>query len=119
MGDQQNSNLNQIRHIFMSYDTEGTNQMHESDLRNLLENKELEALMESIPIKAAEAHGLFKLLDVDNSGVISIDEFLSGCIRLKGTARALEVATLLYEMHKVIRKIKDIEQTMKSFIDCH
>jgi len=111
--DEQDVKVNQIRAIFVAEDGDGDNELKEKDLVRLLADTDLKSYLAAIELRPSEAHGLFKLLDVDNSGVVSIEEFLSGCIRLKGTARALEMATMLYEMNKVSRKLKVIESQTK------
>ena len=34
---------------------------------------------------------VFKILDLDDDGTLDADEFLSGCLRLRGAAKALDV----------------------------
>eukprot|EP00929_Paragymnodinium_shiwhaense_P116729 TRINITY_DN8658_c0_g1_i2.p1 TRINITY_DN8658_c0_g1~~TRINITY_DN8658_c0_g1_i2.p1 ORF type:complete len:704 (-),score=169.20 TRINITY_DN8658_c0_g1_i2:183-2294(-) len=48
-----------------------------------------------------EARGLFELIDVDGSGGISAAEIVNGCLRLKGPARALEVALILRDTSRI------------------
>ena len=45
---------------------------------------------------ARQARGLFNLLDADDSGSISVKEFIQGCLRLRGQAKSIDVATLIY-----------------------
>merc|ERR1711862_993694 len=56
-------------------------------------------------LQITEAHGLFRLLDIDNSGQVSIAEFVLGCLRLRGSARNVDVATLLYENKRMMHAI--------------
>merc|ERR1712107_826755 len=56
-------------------------------------------------ISVSEAWGLFRLLDLDNSGGVDIHEFTMGCLRLKGEARTIDVATMMYENKRVIASI--------------
>merc|ERR1711972_113952 len=82
-----------------------------------------------LELETSEAEGLFHLLDVDESGEVGIEEFIMGCMRLKGTAKSIDLATLLYEnkrVHTVINKVEQnvrkntssIEQLMKTFMLC-
>jgi len=43
---------------------------------------------------------------------MSIDEFLSGCLRLKGTAKAVDMVTLLFETGKMNRKLSRMERML-------
>jgi len=40
--------------------------------------------------------GLFTLLDTDCAGEVDTEEFVMGCLRLQGTAKAIDLATLMY-----------------------
>lgn len=55
----------------------------------------------SIDVDVSEARGIFRLLDLDNSGGIDMEEFISGCIRLRGDAKALDMAVLIYEIRRI------------------
>merc|ERR1712023_172002 len=48
-------------------------------------------------IDVAEAKGIFNLLDLDKSGSVTIEEFVFGLMRIKGAAKAVDTATLIYE----------------------
>ena len=47
---------------------------------------------ESLGLDIFDAWSFFKLLDLDAGGEVEIDEFLMGCLRLRGTARAIDAA---------------------------
>ena len=44
---------------------------------------------EKVEIPPYEAEDLFMLLDVDQNGTVSCDEFMEGCMRVNGDAKAL------------------------------
>jgi len=62
---------------------------------------------EAIDVNPSEAKGLFSLLDLDNSGTIDAEEFLAGCIRLRGPAKALELALLVQQVERLFRKFSE------------
>lgn len=51
------------------------------------QNEEVRELMRSLDLDLEESENLFAVLDADESGEVSIEEFFSGCFRLKGTAK--------------------------------
>merc|ERR1712080_448889 len=53
--------------------------------------------LESLDIDTHDAWTLFKLLDTDDSDSIDIEELVLGCLRLKGPARSMDMARLMYE----------------------
>lgn len=52
-----------------------------------------------------DARYLFCLLDADQSGMVDFEEFLSGCERLRGQARNIDLAMLRYEVHQLSNMI--------------
>merc|ERR1712037_800667 len=65
-------------------------------------------------VDVTEVEKLFTLLDDDNSGSIDKDEFMYGCLRLKGEANRLDVAILQREVESMRREIHaQYERTMQ------
>lgn len=111
------SYVNQIRLIFDRSDSDHSGNMTEKELQDLLEQEDFKVQMESLGIHATEARGLFALLDNDESGVVSIEEFLSGCMRLKGTAKAVDMVTLLFENAKLGHKVEQIRKMVAEIFE--
>ncbi|CAE7172745.1 unnamed protein product, partial [Symbiodinium microadriaticum] len=44
-----------------------------------------------------DAWTFFKLLDVDGGGEIEVEEFLMGCLRLRGQASAMDIQRIIHE----------------------
>eukprot|EP00927_Polykrikos_kofoidii_P076999 TRINITY_DN73998_c0_g1_i1.p1 TRINITY_DN73998_c0_g1~~TRINITY_DN73998_c0_g1_i1.p1 ORF type:complete len:860 (-),score=120.17 TRINITY_DN73998_c0_g1_i1:81-2570(-) len=54
----------------------------------------------SIGVGEADARYLFRLLDTDGSGRVSFEEFLGGALRLNGSAKAVDLLTVMQETRK-------------------
>ena len=50
-----------------------------------------------------DAWSFFKLLDVDGGGSVEIEEFLMGCLRLRGQATAIDVTKIMQDQQWMIR----------------
>lgn len=50
--------------------------------------------LESLHIDIDHAQGFFELLDEDRNGILDARELVDGCLRLRGPARAVDVALL-------------------------
>jgi len=67
------------------------------EFKNLVNHPEIKEFFTSVgaSLEEEDAHKdaevLFRLLDNDNSEEINKEEFLSGCMKLRGTARALDL----------------------------
>jgi len=63
----------------------------------------------ALGLDTCEVEGLFKLLDVDGSGFVDLDEFVMGLLRLKGMAKTVDVATLMFEHKKLSKQMGHLE----------
>ncbi|CAJ1342904.1 unnamed protein product [Effrenium voratum] len=64
---------------------------------------EVRDYFESLRLDVSDAWTFFKMLDLDGGGAIALDEFLMGCLRLRGQARAIDVGKILHEQSWLIR----------------
>merc|ERR1712014_174358 len=61
----------------------------------------------TIDVDPSEAKGLFELLDTDNSGGVDTSEMVNGFLRLRGPAKALDIALLIREFTKYQRQFAE------------
>jgi len=106
--EEKHSLINMIRGIFEDSDVDGSGQVTFLEFQKLLDNPDMVAYLEAMGIDSSEAQGLFSLLDDDGSGVVSIEEFITGFLRLKGSAKAVDMVMLLYENRKISKKLNKI-----------
>merc|ERR1712178_317295 len=85
----------------------------------MLKNEQLNAYFESLEVDLAEAHGLFDVLDEDLSGDVSTEEFVEGCLRLRGEATAVDCVKLLHHRKKLERGITGIMMLTKELHKRH
>jgi hypothetical protein len=64
----------------------------------------------SIGVNHEDAKFLFKLLDIGSNGEVAFEEFLAGCLRLHGQAKAVDLLTVMQEGRK------NFEQIMSKFV---
>jgi len=71
---------------------------------------QMQEFFKAIDVEPSEAKCLFDLLDLDNSGEISADEFLSGAMRLRGPAKALDLAVLVNEVRQIDKQLRALSR---------
>merc|ERR1711957_192859 len=57
---------------------------------------------QALELDVSQARALFMLLDVDETNEVELEEFIGGCMRMKGDAKSIDVNMLLYENEKMI-----------------
>merc|ERR1712203_108127 len=102
---------NHLRQIFHVIDTDASGTISDTELEKFLEDQNLGLHMyfEALELNAADVDALFKLLDLDGSGCVDIDEFCDGCMQLKGEARSYDIKVLMHE-------ILSIQQNLARFM---
>ncbi|CAE8656285.1 unnamed protein product [Polarella glacialis] len=80
--------------IFVKADTNNDSEMSKDEFDKLMCTPSMDTYCHAIGMTLDEAANLFEFLDRDDSGSISIAEFVQGCLRLRGPAKALDLAEL-------------------------
>merc|ERR1712176_151242 len=65
-----------------------------------LDTPEIQEYFKIIDVDIGEARSVFELIDADGSGRLDLLEFASGCLRLRGPAKAVELSLLMAETKK-------------------
>jgi hypothetical protein len=90
-----------MRDVFREADTDGDNVLSWDEFSEYLADNTAAVFFSSLGLDVHVAQALFVLLDVDDDNTVNIDEFVHGCIRLKGGARSIDVNMLLYQSEKM------------------
>merc|ERR1711879_35733 len=69
----------------------------------MLNSPSMHMYFKTIDVDIQEAGDLFRLIDIDESGSIDPEEFVNGCIRLQGPAKAIDLAMLMHEFKRADR----------------
>jgi Ca2+-binding EF-hand superfamily protein len=79
-------------------------------LEQQLQRREVQMYLQTHRIDVGEAEELFNLIDADREGVVQLDDFVYGCQRMKGEAKAMDIV-LLYE------EVTHINSTVREYHD--
>lgn len=97
-----------LRDVFNQIDQDGSGFINGDEMEYFLADPSLNTYLESIDIFPNDARALFRLLDDNDSGEVSIDEFCEGCLRLKGQAKSFDIHLLMYNNERVYEKLSHI-----------
>lgn len=87
--------MQEMRKIFAKADQDGSGTISLVEFEVWLESREVRAYLHALGIEIDKAKDLFELLDLDMSGEITVEEFTFGCLRLKGGAKSIDLASLM------------------------
>lgn len=72
-----------------------------------LEEPELQDCFRVLNIDLGQAPVLFGLIDADGSGSVDAAEIVEGCLRLKGSAKSLDVSIMEQALFKLVEKVEN------------
>lgn len=110
-----------IRSLFKDIDEDSSDCITFREFERVLGEDKVKAYFESLGLDTSDAWGLFKLLDQDESHQIDIEEFVLGCLRLRGHAKAIDLAKISYDnkmlRNKLSTAMKQIEGMLQALLD--
>lgn len=105
-----------LEDLFHDADTDGSGTLAWEEFRDHCSSDHVKAYLSTLNLKVSDVSSLFRLLDTNGNGYVCISEFVSGCSRIKGEARSIDLCTLLYESRKTAMRIAGMEKhTMQRF----
>merc|ERR1712176_958945 len=87
---------NQLKAVLRSIDKDDSGSISKKELLEHLSSPEFYAYLKTLDVTVSDAKGVFNLLDVNGAAEVNIDEYVLSLMRFQGSARAVDVATLLY-----------------------
>ncbi|CAJ1328296.1 unnamed protein product [Effrenium voratum] len=97
------SRIEQLFHTFDGIEKDGAITL--SEMEHFFDHEEVRAMFQSLDLTARDSWTLFKLLDEEGNGDINLPEFMDGCMRLRGPAKALDIACVMDESRRIKRKM--------------
>ncbi|CAJ1329894.1 unnamed protein product, partial [Effrenium voratum] len=92
-----------LREVGLLFRETHKDQISWPDFQAQLENPHMQQLFAALDVDEVDAHELFHMLDSSHEGKIQADEFLNGCLRLDGPAKAIDLAAFMEESRNVNR----------------
>jgi len=99
-----------MKRFFDEADTDKSGTLSWEEFEDYLQDQNVQAYFQSFQLDVTQAKTLFRLLDFDGSNNVKIDEFVEGCMRMRGQARSIDVHMLLYESEKMILRQAEFMQ---------
>lgn len=106
--------LETMQGVFNELDEDGDNCIELEDLAAKLQKPKIGAYFSSLGVDVDQVSKLFKLLDSDGSGNIDSEEFMFGCLKLRGEAKSLDIAILHSELRFISQRVEQLCQVIST-----
>jgi len=106
----------QLKDLFMVMDLDSSGDLTMDEFEIGVMNPRVQTLFESLELSIQEARLLFNLLRSGEDDAIDIDDFVDGCLQLRGSARNFDVALLRYESRHLSNKITELLDSSKDLL---
>merc|ERR1719327_2291604 len=97
-----------MRDLFNEMDTDGSGSVTSAEVVDCLDDPKMGGYFQLLGIEVDDTERLFRLLDEDGSNEVSIDEFINGCLHLRGTAKSID-------LYQVMSQLKQIQHSIDRF----
>ena len=102
--------------LFQKMDDEGSGSLTLTHFEKHFQDEEVKVLFEALELGATDAWTLFLSLDHNEDYQILPEEFLEGCLQLRGPAKAIDVFMLRRQVNKLILHLSETTCTQQQLV---
>jgi len=105
--------ITELYDFFMAMDQDKSGSVTFDEMTQYFSDPSIRDLFRVLGLEPDDMPKLFRLFDVDDSGEIQVDEFLEGCLRLKGDAKSIDLHSVLSLCRSISRRIDIIQESIE------
>merc|ERR1719265_2905369 len=109
--------LQRIYEVFRMSDKNGDQLVSREEFMAALKEPEVMRNFYSVEIDLRGAEGLFDILDYDDSGSLDVTEFIEGCMRARGGAKAKDVLALQCDLWRTQQGVRVELQALREMMN--
>merc|ERR1712241_1418514 len=98
--------MNHLKNLCLQVARDGeARKVTRDELVEVFTHTESHALLKTFGLHNHQVTSFFELLDFDHCNSVDIDEFVAGLMRLRGAARGVDLATVVYENKRIYKRM--------------
>jgi len=104
--------LREMREIFLEMDSDNSETVNRAEMKEFCNDDRVQFYLTALGLDVNDTQRLFELLDANRDGELELDEFLEGCLRLKGMARSIDVYSLIHQQRQLCKRLDEIDDSL-------
>jgi len=104
--------------MFRNADVDFSGSLQEDELSDIISNQSMRMWLAAMGLQVSDSATLFRVLDTDGDQGISIEELATGVARLKGSARSIDVAVMLFDQRQLHVELESIRSQNRQLLAC-
>jgi len=105
--------ISHIKAFLAEADTNKSGTLDRREFHEAVNDEEMTKAFRAIGLELHEVEGLFNVLD-DGSGELSYDDFISACMHMTGSAKAIDSLLIMSEQRRIRSKVEAIRVDIKA-----
>jgi len=97
-----------LAELFKNMDTDHDDTLTLAEFEEALRHNEVRECFETMDLTVHDALHVFRMLDCNHTFGVNSDEFVEGCLRLKGNAKNVDLAMFMFESRLMLKQIHSI-----------
>jgi len=106
------ANLTMLREIFVDADVDLDGAITLTEFTACLDRHDVQEKLSLMELPCEEASDLFNILDEEQKGEIDIEAFISGAMKLKGSAKSKDMMGVVVSQRSILRRVERIENSL-------
>jgi Ca2+-binding EF-hand superfamily protein len=111
--DQKLQFMDTMQRVFEELDVDDSGTLTVDEFEKQIQDENILSYLSTLELDVAQVRTLLTLLDRDQNGEVDIEEFVTGCLRLKGGAKSLDMAMLQYQIEWILRNIEALNKNVE------
>jgi len=114
-------NMNDLKELWSVLDVNQQQALTLDQFREQMRRPDVKQLFSKFKLDTSDAEGFFNLMDADRTGEVDVEEFIVGCMRVRGMSNDVDTGMTVQEtkvlakrMHRTMKTIQKQSATVQS-----
>jgi len=106
-----------MQKVFSELDVNQDGTLNLAEFERAISDVNMVSYLASLGLEVADARVLFCLLDRNRTWMIDIEDFITGCMRLRGEARSLDMAMIHFQSDWLVEAMESVSARVEAIYD--